>query len=154
MAGKARTGPPLWNPTSLHPKSSKTISKTCGRKAITWSTNNENRRLSENVWTAFCNLPALLLVFEAKCQQMRSDFLNSILIPIQCDPIRPPRSCLLTLLVAHTTGPFYQTELLTKLIDDINDINEINNELSIGNWWVISCLTDYIRCSGWKLNNE
>ena len=53
---------------------------------------------------------------------MRSDFLNSILV--QCDPIRPPGSCLLTLLVAHITGAFYQTKLLTKLIDDINEINE------------------------------
>ena len=68
------------------------------------------------------------LFFETKCQQMRSDFLNSILIPVQYNPIRPPRSFLLTLLVAHTTGPFYQTELLTKLIDEINDMNEINNE--------------------------
>ena len=42
---------------------------------------------------------------------MRSDFLNSILIPVQCDPIRPPRACLLTLLVAHITGTFYQTKL-------------------------------------------
>ena len=66
---------------------------------------------SENVWTAFCNLPPLLLVFEAKCQQMRSDLLNSILIPVQCDPIQPPRACLLTLLVAHITGTFYQTKL-------------------------------------------
>ena len=33
---------------------------------------------------------------------------------------------LLTLLVAHIhiTGPCYQTKLLTKLIDDINEINE------------------------------
>ena len=59
---------------------------------------------------------------------MRSDFLNSVLIPVQYNPIRPPRSFLLTLLVAHLTGRFYQTELLTKLIDDINDIKEINNE--------------------------
>ena len=31
---------------------------------------------------------------------------------------------LLTLLVAHITGSCYQTKLLTKLIDDINEINE------------------------------
>ena len=74
----------IWNPTSLHPKSSKTISKTCGGTAITWSTNNENdenrtarirKRLNR---TAFHNLPPFRLVLEAKCQQMRSDFLNSI----------------------------------------------------------------------------
>ena len=71
-------------------------------------------------------LPPFLFVFEAKCQQMTSDFLNSKLIPVQCNPIRPPRSCLLTLLVAQITGPCYQTKLFTKLIDDFNDINKIN----------------------------
>ena len=88
----------------------------------TTKTTKTGEQESENVWTAFCNFPPFLLVFEVKCQQMRSDFLNSILV--QCDPIRPPGSCLLTLLVAHITGTFYQTKLLTKLIDDINEINE------------------------------
>ena len=72
------------NPTSLYPKSSKTISKTCGGTAITWSTNNENdenrtariRRKVEPLFVTF--LFFALFSIEAKCQQMRSDFLNSI----------------------------------------------------------------------------
>ena len=64
-----------WNPTSLHPKSSKTISKICGESPWTLSTNNENdenRRAlgSGNDWTAFCNQFRRSLLFEAKCQRM------------------------------------------------------------------------------------
>ena len=38
-----------------------------------------------------------------------------ILIPVQCNSIRPLRSCLLTLLVAHITGTFYQTKLFVHI---------------------------------------
>ena len=51
-------------------------------------------------------LPPFLFVFEAKCQQMTSDFLNSKLIPVQCNPIRAPRSCLLICWSPTKQEPF------------------------------------------------
>ena len=73
-----------WNPTSLHPKSSKTRENdllSCLRLsakyvadhrelwAQTTKTTKTGEQGSKNDWTAFCNLPALL-AFEAKCQRI------------------------------------------------------------------------------------
>ena len=52
---------------------------------------------------------------------MRSDFLNSI--PVQCNPIRPPSSCLLTLLVAHITGAFGSSLGGCETLNELKKVN-------------------------------
>ena len=81
------------------------------------------------------------LFSKRSCQQMRSDFLNSILIPVQCDLIRSARAYLLTLLIAHITGTFYQTKLFVHslwllfqvdlyILLYVNDIYRCSEQLS------------------------
>ena len=95
------------NLTSLHPKSSETISKTCGGTADNLEP-KQGKQESKNQKMFGPHFVTFLL---CSLISKRSVSKWGAISSIQCDPIRPPRACLLTLLVAHITGTFYQTKL-------------------------------------------